>query len=66
LVPCVLGGAVWVSLLRSHKKVSSGTIPENRTYLNLQEKLTAFLTTVPMVGFLICCVLLMVVTTMLI
>ncbi|MDE5883841.1 MAG: CPBP family intramembrane metalloprotease [Oscillospiraceae bacterium] len=66
LVPCVLGGVVWVSLLRSHKKAGVGTAPENRTYLNLQEKLTAFLTTVPMVGFLICCVLLMVVTTMLI
>lgn len=65
LVPCVLGVAVWVSLLVEHKK-QNGIVPENRTYLNIQDKLTAFFTTMPMVGFLICCVLLMVVTTMLI
>lgn len=66
LVPCVLGIAVWVSMLWDRKKSTHATIPENRTYLNLHEKLTAFLTAMPMTGFLICCVLLMVVTTMLI
>lgn len=64
LVPCVLGIAMWMLFLR-HKK-QNGVMPENHTYLNIQEKLSAFFTTMPMVGFLICCVLLIVVTTMLI
>lgn len=64
LVPCVLGGAVCISMFLKRKQLNE-PVSENMTYLNMQEKLTAFFTTMPMVAFLICCVLLMVVTTML-
>ncbi|MDE5737026.1 MAG: hypothetical protein K2H93_01520 [Oscillospiraceae bacterium] len=64
LVPCILGGAVCISTFLQ-RKLANEPIKENITYLTMQEKLTAFFTTMPMVAFLICCVLLMVVTAML-
>ncbi|MDE5791928.1 MAG: hypothetical protein K2H66_00195, partial [Oscillospiraceae bacterium] len=64
LVPCILGCAVCISMFlqRNQKKE---LIAENITYLSMQDKLTAFFTTMPMVAFLICCVLLLVITAML-
>ena len=64
LVPCILGSAVGISMILQRKKVHE-SMAENTTYLTMHEKLTAFFTTMPMVSFFICCVLLMVVTAML-
>ncbi len=46
-------------------KNSASTAIQNRTYLTLQEKLEAFFTAMPMVSFLVCSVLLLVIEVML-
>lgn len=64
LVPCILSIAVCISIFLKRKQTKE-LIPENATYLTMLEKLTAFFTTMPMTVFLICCVLLMVITAIL-
>lgn len=64
LVPCALCllTGFWLMLPRNRQ---TSKPPQNLTYLNLREKAEAFFTAMPMVSFLICSVLLLVITSML-
>lgn len=63
LIPCILCIGIGIySFLHRHSIRKS---PQNMTYLKLSEKLEAFLTSMPMVAFLVCSVLLLVITAML-
>ena len=64
LVPCALCLLTGFWLVLPKKKKASRP-PQNLTYLNLREKAEAFFTAMPMVSFLICSVLLLVITAML-
>lgn len=63
LIPCALGAVMGIYILL-HKKQKAPPI-QNQTYLNMQEKLAAFFTPLPMTAFLICCVMLLIITSML-
>lgn len=65
ILPCLLGIIISGYILL-HKKEKPIYFSENATYLNMQEKLTAFLTVMPMVIFLIACVLILVITSILV
>ena len=64
LIPCLLCAGTGIYILL-HKKKQTAKPVQNMTYLNLSEKLEAFFTAMPMVAFLICSVLLLVITAML-
>ncbi len=64
LLPCVICAAAGIYLFLCRKKKSERPV-QNITYLKLHEKLEAFFTAMPMVAFLICSVLLSIITAML-
>lgn len=64
LLPCVIGAGTGIYILL-HKNQDTEKPVQNMTYLNMREKLEAFFTATPMVAFLICSVLLFVITSML-
>ncbi|MBR7084910.1 MAG: hypothetical protein IKI37_07020 [Oscillospiraceae bacterium] len=64
LIPCVICAGTGIYILLNKKKQHVKPV-QNMTYLNLTEKLEAFFTAMPMVSFLICSVLLLVITAML-
>jgi len=64
LLPCLLGtGAIIHFFLTKDKNMRKQE--QNSVYLNLREKAEAFFTAMPMVGFLICSILLLIITAML-
>ena len=64
LLPCVVGTTTGIYLLIT-RKLKRDVITWNYTYLNTWEQATAFFTAMPMVIYVISCVLLLVITTML-
>ncbi len=64
LLPCIFSAGAVLYLLFSKNKQPEKT-EQNLTYLNIREKIEAFFTVMPMVSFLICSVLLLVITAML-
>lgn len=64
LLPCIIGTATGIYLLIT-RRLRQDEITWNYTYLNTWEQATAFFTAMPMVIYVICCVLLFVITTML-
>ena len=64
LLPCMFSfGAVIYLFLTKNKHTEKSE--QNITYLNLREKMEAFFTVMPMVSFLICSILLLIITAML-
>lgn len=64
LLPCMICAGTGIYILLNKKKQVVKPV-QNVTYLNLTEKLEAFFTAMPMVAFLICSVLLLIITAML-
>ena len=64
LLPCMICAGTGIYILLNKKKQVVKSV-QNVTYLNLTEKLEAFFTAMPMVAFLICSVLLLIITAML-
>ena len=64
LLPCVVGTATGIYLLLTHK-LRQDKIQYSYTYLNTWDQATAFYTAMPMVIYIISCVLLFVITIML-
>ncbi|MBR0483146.1 MAG: CPBP family intramembrane metalloprotease [Oscillospiraceae bacterium] len=64
LIPCIICTVAGIYLFLKRNR-SQDKPALNTTYLNLREKLEAFFTAMPMVAFLICSVLLLVITSML-
>ncbi|MBR1528729.1 MAG: hypothetical protein IJ642_05460 [Oscillospiraceae bacterium] len=64
LLPCLLSAGAIVHFFLTKNKTAPPT-DQNITYLNLREKAEAFFTAMPMVGFLICSILLLTITAML-
>ena len=64
LVPCISGIIAGLYILRHKNQKPDQPFP-NQTYLNMQEKFTAFFSPMPMMAFLLCCAFLMIATAML-
>lgn len=64
LIPCIICICAGIYLFLNRNKHKDNLL-SNITYLNLREKAEAFFTAMPMVAFLICSVLLLVITSML-
>ena len=64
LIPCVICTCASIYLFLKRNKTKD-KLSLNTTYLNLREKIEAFFTAMPMTAFLICSVLLLVITSML-
>lgn len=64
LIPCIICICASVCLFLKQNKLKDKQF-SNTTYLNLREKSEAFFTAMPMVAFLICSVLLLIITSML-
>lgn len=64
ILPCTVGviAALYMIL---HKPVRSDEISRNTTFLRLPDKLQAFFSSIPMLGLLITCLVMMIVSTML-